>query len=102
MTAPAANATLIPTTAWAMLAPATGPVLVRLMPSRWVGLLQVRQIPVSEYVALRLPLPGSLSLGLSLGSGRSCLIVRMHMVKRVVPPVGLDIISCPAILRLCR
>src|SRR5438874_13048982 len=39
---------------------------IRPMTSRWVGLLQPSRISVSGCVALRLPLPGPLSLGLSL------------------------------------
>ncbi len=38
------------------------------MPSGWVGLPQVGGIAVSEYVALRLPLPGVVVTGVVTGS----------------------------------
>jgi hypothetical protein len=41
----------------------------RLMASAWVGLPQVAEIAVSEYVALRLPLPGVVVTCLVTGSG---------------------------------
>ena len=38
------------------------------MTSRWVGLLQARWIPVSECIALRLPLPGAVVTWFVTGS----------------------------------
>ena len=49
----------------------------RLMASGWVGLPQVRGIAVSEYVALRLPLPGAVVTWFVTGS-RILLPFKMH------------------------